>query len=231
MTNRRKRLRQILECRNEFGMLLAIALLGTLVISIHSGGREGSESGPQVLVAQRDMAVGTPVLPLDFRYESRTGQEGAVTDQQWHKLRGAVLRRSLSSGDALLWRDLTVVHGKNLRLGERVPQGRRAYGIRPANELDVFPGDWVDILEAPRNGVARPLFDSVKILQVARIHGEFSVTIAVTSHDIAVLEKAEQRGKLLIALQNPKELRNGPQRRSHAGDSPRQSIEIWSEDL
>ena len=170
---------------------------------------------PRYLCAARDLPPSHPVVVTDFTYRHADDGEaipaGTYTDQDWHLLTGRRLSEGLSRGELLTERRLAP-----RRLSARVPKGRRAYALEMENELDLKPGDRVDVVSS------RTLIEGLLVLG----SGENRVVLAATGAEIELLEKARQSGKLTLVLRHPDDV-SRPQRKPRRRSG---GIEIWSEE-
>jgi hypothetical protein len=194
---------------------------------------EISLSEPRYLAARRDLPEGFPVNFLDFTAVPRSRlkvslPKGALTDQDLHLLKGAVFRTSVSEG-ALLTLDQLQLSPRWIGLGGVVPQGLRAYPLRPLNSLPVGQGDKIDILLVSGPDPGSSLVEGALVLQAGFRDPDFEVIVALSTDDIALLEKAQQRGKLSIALRNPQEAPASRRNLKQRSRKAKSNIEIWSE--
>jgi len=193
---------------------------------------------PRYLVARRELSAGQAVHSLDFTFSPQQNvPKGALSDQDLPLLRGSTLNRALKEGE-ILCIDALRLPFDNALLGTSIPRGLRAYPIHPSNSLSVRQGDRVDVQLQPESRSEMPfaLLEGPLVLQVdpdADGNGSEEVVLALSSDDIQLLEKARQRGKLTIALRNPRDDAPAPGRhtRHHLWHSalPRPQIEILSE--
>jgi Flp pilus assembly protein CpaB len=147
-------------------------------------------------------------------------------------LKGARLTQELGEGKALSW-DVISLPDPVLPLGARVPRGLRAYSLNPSNRLEVGPRDYVDIMFNPRGSDDFPavVVEGARVLAVDPRKEPFEVVVAVTRHDIQLMEKALQKGTLKIALRNSQEIfsrHSNPGGRLFHGRKSR-TIPVWSE--
>jgi len=229
--------------------LVLILLMGGLVSAIicfelqHALGQGAALSDPRYLVSRRALEMGEAVSFLDFGQVSARDQKspppaGALTDQDWDRLKGATLSRGIREGEYLSSVSVRFPVRGGLR-SSTIPAGLLAFAIAPSNTLGVRPGDRLDILLNPESAHEAPaiLIEDTLVLGIEAVteeQGKNAVIIAVSQDEIELLEKAQQKGKLKIALRNPHD-RPGRQRRInarklwHTAKQPPR-VQIWSEE-
>lgn len=195
-------------------MTAAIAVIVGLIVCFEASSlfsKRPSINSPRFLVARRDLPSGHPVSLVDLALAGELSLKkiprGAMTDQDLHLLKGAYLKQAISEGSVV------ALDGLNLSasvtgLGVAVPKGKRAYRLRAESGMEVRPGERIDILLVPKSTHDMPilLVEGALIIQAGQIRGEeleCNLVVAVSAMEVAILEKAEQRGKLKIALRNP----------------------------
>jgi len=199
----------------------------------------GAVESPRYLIAKRRLLKGNPISFSDLT--TRIEDEGVaanvaadrLTDQDLPLLKGAFLKKTLVAGEPVTLSQLELspaVAG----LGGSVPKGLRAYAIRPSPTLNLRRGDRIDVLlsSTPEEPVATLLLEDVAVLDVGQREEEFEVIVAVSGWEIQILEKAQQKGKLNIALRNPHETAStgeSPGRRLLAPRAKKKGVEIISE--
>lgn len=190
----------------------------------------------RLLVARRNLEKGDFLALTDFdaiafsqTFESRGVP---VTDQEIQKVRGRKLLKGVKQGEALTWDDVGP-DSLTKSLGWRVPKGLVAYSLTPSNRLRVASGDRVDIIQRPEKGSESqaPVVEGAEVLAVDENGGLPEVVVAVSRHEIQLLEKALQTGTLKIGLRNSGETftRSFSRKANLIRKRQGKGIEIWSE--
>jgi len=196
----------------------ALRLLGlTLfvgVIALVIPGRKAS--GLRYLIAQREVASGSPVTNLHFGIVAQSETEGPVypdtiTDQDIHLLKGSLVNLPLRRGELLRRSHLKAApHPKSM--AEQIPLGSRAYLLENTSAAKVKAGDRVDItfLAADRGGGIVNLGEDVLVLDS---DGQRELTLALTLDDLEGVELAKSRGQIGVVMRNPRDTKRKPGRR------------------
>jgi Flp pilus assembly protein CpaB len=209
------------------------ALAICLEVNSYLSGREIALIESRYLVARRDLPEGFPVNFLDFIAVARSRlkvalPKGALTDQDLHLLKGAIFRSAVSEAEVLCL-DQLQLSSRWVGLGSAVPKGFRAYPLHPLNPLPVGQGDKIDILPVSGPDSGTPLVEGVLVLQAGFRDPDFEVIVALSSPDIELLEKGQQKGKLSIALRNPHEAPSARRQGKPRSRKAKSTVEIWSE--
>jgi Flp pilus assembly protein CpaB len=227
--------------RQPFGVsLLLSALVGVAIAAEVSGWHETQRiSDPRYLVAKRDLHTGEALGLTDFGLATRGalgGQvpPGSITDQDLELVRGAWLESDLTEGEVLT---LSALRSPSQRLSRgAIPAGFLAYPLRAESSLPVLKGDQVDLILRPdlREESPETLVENARILTVERSAepGEApTLILALRQEDVELVEKAQQRGKLRLALRSPKDASRGSRhkRRRTSARRSHSRIEILTE--
>lgn len=188
---------------------------------------------PRYLVTTRAVPQGLPVSLSDLTFRhARDRKQGippqTYTDQDLSTLKGAHFIRALPAG-APITPDTVLLSAEKTGLGNRLPRGKRAYALTPLNPLPVRPGDHVDLYSSAA-GARSAVVDNVAVLHAAYRHDRFEIILAVTPLQIEVLERAQQQGKLTVAVVSQHEEMSESRairRVRNPKSTPRPRIEIW----
>lgn len=192
----------------------AIAVIVGLIVCFEASSlfskKKPSINSPRFLVARRDLPSGHPISLVDLALAGERSLKemprGAMTDQDLHLLKGAYLKQAISEGSVVAL-DALNLSASVTGLGVAVPKGKRACRLRAESGMEVRPGERIDILLVPKNIHDMPilLVEGALIIQAGEARGEEprNLVVAVSRVEVAILEKAEQRGKLKIVLRNP----------------------------
>lgn len=213
-----------------FSALLALGLALTFYRSFNRWLSGGNEKQVRYLVARYALPNGHLLQLADLKLAvNLPDTHHALSDQELHLIKGARLRGGLAKNEPLRQHHL-VLSPQITGLARSVPRGYRAYQMMLSHRIFVNVGDRVDVLSLPPDPFpAAVIAESVEVLQV-RTGREMSVLIvAVHRDEIGKLEKAQQRGKLTIALRNPND-HGRHERRRHSKAKPRPRIEVFAEE-
>lgn len=196
---------------------LPLMAVFTAALWVRPGPTAPVEENRRYLTATRALTAGGRVRVEDFEI-ARQAQAPAdgVTDQQVDWLRGMIYARDLAPGEILT---LSAMKG-GPALSQVIPPGHRAYAIHPENPWLAKAGDHIDILVRPSDGSRPPLVlvEQVGVLQRRGEGGQGELVVALRQREVELLEKAQQQGKLSIALLGKEDSRRsrppGPARKS-----------------
>lgn len=200
-----------------FGVALVAAVAATAVFYafLPAGVGEGTAAAhATVVVAARDVALGSTVRPEDLRAESwKQGPlpEGAM--RLVSDVAGKVALRPISAGEVVRAGSLGPAGTGALAA---IPQGFRALSLHPVDSLGVIsmlqPGSRVDVLVVNVRGeaYARRVLEDVAVLQVQKADAQRPV--------VTVLARPEQADKLALAdaMQQVRLLARNPAERARA---------------
>lgn len=215
------------------GKATLVACLGGLFYGLGhalSGGSAATE-GPRYLVASRDLPTGHPLGVKDMELRTGAGEvlpAGVYTDQKLHWVLGRQLLEEVKAG---AWIREEILDGDLKRtLSRRVPSGFRAYSLVIESRLPVAAGDAVDVVFRSQNEGEIPvtLIEGVEILE-ADLEEE-RLVVAVRPNEVPLLEKAQQSGKLTVALRSAKEgMTRGKRNARFQKRKIKQQVQLWSE--
>lgn len=207
---------------------LVTLLLGAGLLRLYLDRYEQAIAGGptvRVLALAKDAALGESLergmlsvreLPQSY-LESRH-----VHAAELDRVLGARLAVAARATETLLWTDLASLREGARRLSALVPEGMRAFALKPAVQAQtglLTPGDRVDVLVTP-NGAAGPslyaqsVAESLLVLAVGedlgaagatRTSRQGLVTLAATPEQCLRLAAAERQGALRLVLRNPDE--------------------------
>jgi Flp pilus assembly protein CpaB len=168
---------------------------------------------PRYLTVQRPLEGGHVIQFEDLEVLPGRPQnsEPSFTDQDLSVIRGAVALKALEPGKPISYSSVEfsarAVGGKAVN-GLKVPAGWRAYPLPVSSNLELRPGDRIDIFAKPRGSEKfRPtalLLEAVLVLKASE-GGNPSLIVALDRTGISEVELAAQRGGLTVALRHPDE--------------------------
>jgi len=222
--------------RTGAGRATAIAVVGGgLYFAANLWGDAGARdaNAPAYLVAERDLPEGHPLGVKDmdiFAGDPRreTVPQDAYSDQKLHWVLGRRLLRPLKAGEWIREGELDGRRAKGL--SRRVPSGHRAYSLQVDSRLPVAPGDRVDLVFRSENpgDVPVTLLEGVLVLQADLETG--GMIVAVRPGELPLMEKAQQSGKLTVALRNDsEEMTQGRGNASLGRRQPKARVQLWTE--
>ncbi len=177
-----------------------------------------NETGTVVMVAGRDIALGTPIEPgmiEEVTWSSETLPTGAFTNRQ--QLDGRVTKTALLRGEPILEGRLAPVGTKG-GLSSVIADGKRAITVRVNEVVGVagfaLPGNFVDVMvnaqDASRNPVSKIVLERILVLAVAQEASRdetkpkvvSAVTLEVSPEQAETLDLARSIGTLSLVLRN-----------------------------
>lgn len=134
-----------------------VAILVAVLVQASLGGKKVDDKGPkiQVLVAAKDLALGTELEPADIKWQTWPGEKafaGAIVRKEEQKaeeaLKGRLIQK-VSSGQPML-SSYVFKEGKGNVVAAMLDKGMRAVSIPVKAETMaggfVVPGDFVDVI-------------------------------------------------------------------------------------
>lgn len=179
--------------------------------------RQTSMATSKVVVAAKDLDVGTPLSPSVLQvvdWPASSVVKGAVDDPK--KLDARVLSTNVQRGEPLLETKLAPV-GAKAGLSAVIGEGRRAMTVKVNEVVGVagfaLPGNYVDIMvnaeDEQKKVVSKIVLEQILVLAVAQdqvVEGKAkvvsAVTLEVTPEQAERLDLARSIGTLSLVLRN-----------------------------
>ncbi|GAB3545512.1 Flp pilus assembly protein CpaB [Noviherbaspirillum agri] len=198
------------------GVSVLVGLLAVLAAAQWVA-RQTSMATTKVVVAARDLDVGTPLAPNVLQvvdWPASSVLKGAFDDTK--KLDARVLNTNVQRGEPLLETKLAPV-GAKAGLSAVITEGRRAMTVKVNEVVGVagfaLPGNYVDIMvnaeDEQKKQVSKIVLEQILVLAVAQdqvVEGKAkvvsAVTLEVTPEQAEKLDLARSIGSLSLVLRN-----------------------------
>lgn len=206
-------------------VVLVLALVAGLAAMVLAAKwlNQRASSGTQVIVAMRDVPLGTPLDPTSLQsvtWPASLLPEGAFTDAQ--QLQGRVVRTTLTRGEPILESKLAP-KGTRGGLSAVIGSGRRAITVKVNEVVGVagfaLPGNHVDVMVnttlderrgSDAHAVSKIVLERILVLAVAQEASRDdtkpkvvnAVTLEVTPDQAEKLDLARSIGTLSLVLRN-----------------------------
>lgn len=229
--------------KRAYGLLLSLsialaAVSFIAVLGLGSFGRpapQAADPDAQVVVASRNLSIGTVLTPEMLTTASWPQSQAIDTYVSPTDLVGLVVRRSVAQGDALMVEDFdsALAVPDLVRL---IQPGMRAIAV-PLNRVDsvgmlLEPGDWVDVLltidGAVNDTSVKVVVQNVQILAVlpsqpmaspqpggsadaptASASDDLIAILAIQPQQVEVIRFAEVEGRVSLVLRSPADNETG----------------------
>lgn len=198
------------------GVSVLVGLLAVLAAAQWVA-RQTSMATSKVVVAAKDLDVGTPLSPNVMQvvdWPASSVVKGTVDDPK--KLDARVLNTSVQRGEPLLEAKLAPV-GAKAGLSAVITEGRRAMTVKVNEIVGVagfaLPGNYVDIMvsteDEQKKQISKIVLEQILVLAVAQdqvVEGKAkvvsAVTLEVTPEQAEKLDLARSIGSLSLVLRN-----------------------------
>lgn len=201
-------------------MILISLIAGTaaVILAARWVGQQAAENTVPVVVASRDLELGTPVTPAVIQVVPwPAGAVPAGAFKELKQLDGRVARSPVFKGEPVLEGKLAPVGTKG-GLNSVIPGGKRAISVRVNEVVGVagfaLPGSYVDVMvnttDSRQNPVSKIVLRRILVLAVAQEANRDetkpkvvnAVTLEVTPEEAEKIDLARSIGSLSLVLRN-----------------------------
>jgi pilus assembly protein CpaB len=192
--------------------------LGAVTVAARWLGEQATLSTNKVVVAARDIQLGSPLTPDMLRtvdWPASSLPDGAMRDEV--QLESRVVKTSLLRGEPILETKLAPVGTKG-GLSSLISEGRRAITVKVNEVIGVagfaLPGNHVDVMVNTKDEADKPIskivLEQILVLAVAQEASRdetkpkvvSAVTLEVTPEEAERLDLARSIGNLSLVLRN-----------------------------
>jgi pilus assembly protein CpaB len=199
-------------------LLSLIAGVAAVILAAQWVGQQAAENTTPVVVASRDLDLGTPLSPAMVQVVPwPSGAVPAGSFKELKQLEGRVARSPAFKGEPILEAKLAP-QGTKGGLNSIIPGGKRAISVRVNEVVGVagfaLPGSYVDIMVNTRDSkdsaVSKIVLKRILVLAVAQEANRDetkpkvvnAVTLEVTPEEAEKIDLARSIGSLSLVLRN-----------------------------